>query len=239
MKADRFFYTATAGLFLLLMLLGFRPFYTHGTGFAGRIIDPGILPLVTVHGVAIALWFVLFFVQSLLIGVRRRKIHMKLGWSAVGIGVTIACTGTAVAIRSVQMAPQTFFFFGMQYSRFLLVMLTEMALFAAFLLAGMLTRKKPKIHRPMMLLAGLSIIAGATVRIPWLIAVFGMNGWIGLFGAVFCLGALLLLVRSALARSFDRWLAAGYAFWVLAFIASTDLALTDTWTRVATRILAI
>jgi hypothetical protein len=166
MKADRFFYTSAAGLFLLLMLLGFRPFYTHGTGFAGRPIDPGILPLVTVHGIAIALWFVLFFVQSLLIGVRRRKVHMKLGWSAVAIGLTIAGTGTAVAIRSVQITPANFVFFGIPYSRFLLVMLTEMALFTAFLTAGLLTRRRPKIHRPMMLLAGLSIIAGATVRIP-------------------------------------------------------------------------
>lgn len=239
MKSDRFFYTAAAGLFLLLMLLGFRPFYTHGTGFAGRIIDPRILPLVTVHGVAIALWFVLFFAQSLLIGIRRRKVHMKLGWSAVVLGLTIAGTGTAVAIRSVQNAPLEFAFFGMPYSRFLLVMLTEMALFTAFLTAGILTRRKPKIHRPMMLLASLSIIAGATVRIPSLIAIFGMSGWTGLFGAVFCLGALLLLVRCALTRSFDRWLAAAYAVWVLAFIASTDLAFTETWTRLATKILAI
>jgi len=221
------------------MLIGFRPFYTHATGFAGRKIDPGILPLVTVHGCAIALWFVLFFAQALLIGTRRRKLHMKLGWSAVAIGLTIACTGTAVAIRSVQMAPSDFVFFGIPYSRFLLVMLTEMALFTSFLTAGLLTRRKPKIHRPMMLLASLSIIPGATVRIPWLIAVFGMNGWVGLFGAVFCLGALLLLVRCILTRSFDRWLAASYAVWVVAFIASTNLALTDTWSRLATKILAI
>ena len=239
MKADRFFYTAAAGLFLLLMLVGFHPFYAHGTGFAGRKIDPGILPLVTVHGVAIALWFALFFAQSLLIGIHRRRVHMKLGWSAIAIGLTIAGTGSAVAIRSVQIAPPNLIFFGMQYSRFLLVMLTEMALFTLFLAAGLLTRRKPKIHRPMMLLASLSIIAGATVRIPWLISIFGMSGWTGLFGAVFSLGALLLLLRCAMTRTFDRWFAAGYAFWVLAFIASTDLALTDAWSRLAIKILAI
>ena len=53
--------------FLLLMLLGFRPFYTHGTHFDGGPIDRGIFLLVLVHGVSIAAWFLLFLAQSLLI----------------------------------------------------------------------------------------------------------------------------------------------------------------------------
>jgi hypothetical protein len=138
----------------------------------------------------------------------------------------------------VQVTPPIFFF-GMEYSRFLLVMLTEMALFTFFVTAGVLTRKKPKIHRAMMLLAGLSIIAGATVRIPFLFPIFGTAGWIGLFGAVFCLGAALLLVRFAMTRRFDWWFAGGYAFWVVTYIASTNLALTDTWSRIAAWIVAL
>jgi len=238
MKADRYFYTSAATVFLLLMLIGFHAFYSHGTGLAGRRIDPGILPLVTVHGIAIAFWFVLFFVQSVLISVRNRRLHMKLGWSAVAIGLTIACTGSLVAIRSVQMSPPAPFF-GIPYSRFLLVMLTEIALFTLFLAAGILLRSKPKIHRPMMLLAGLTIVAGATARIPAFYPLFGHTGWVGLFGPVFCLGALLLLIRMALTRTFDPWFAAGYSFWVIAFIASTDLALTETWDRFAAQILRL
>lgn len=238
MKADRYFYSITAAFFLLLMLIGFRSFYAHGTGLAGRRIDPVILPLVTVHGIAIAAWFLLFFVQSLLISVRSRRLHMKLGWSAVAIGLTIACTGSLVAIRSVQVSPPIPFF-GMPYAKFLLVMLTEIALFTIFLAAGILLRKQPKIHRPMMLLAGLTIITGATARIPALYPLFGHTGWVGLFGPVFCLGAVLLLIRFALTRSFDRWFAAGYAVWVIVFITSTNLAFTDTWSRVATQILKL
>jgi hypothetical protein len=238
MKADRYFYSTAAAVFLLLMLIGFHSFYTHGTGVAGRRIDPVILPLVTAHGLAIAFWFVLFFVQSLLISVRNRRLHMKLGWSAVAIGLTIAITGSLVAVRSVQVSPPILFF-GMPYSRFLLVMLTEIGLFSFFLALGIALRKKPKIHRPMMLLAGLTILAGATVRIPALNALFGQSGWVGLFGAVFSLGALLLLLRSALARTLDPWFAAGYAFWVTVYIASTNLAVTDTWDHLATQILKL
>ena len=238
MKVDRYFYSTAAFVFLLLMQVGFHSFYTHGTGVAGRRIEPVILLLVTVHGLAIAFWFLLFFVQSLLISVRNRRLHMKLGWSAVAIGLTIACTGSLVAIRSVQVSPPILFF-GIPYSRFLLVMLTEIALFTFFLTTGILLRSKPKIHRPMMLLAGLTILAGATVRIPALYPLFGQTGWVGLFGAVFCLGALLLLIRTALTRTFDFWFAAGYAFWVIAYVASTNLALTDTWDRLAAQILKL
>jgi hypothetical protein len=233
MKSDRFFYSAAGALFLLIMVVGFHPFITSGSGVAGRKIDPGIFPLVLVHGLAIAAWYVLFFGQSLLIAVRNRRLHMKLGWGAVAIALTIACTGSMVAIRSVQISPVGFRFFGMEYSRFLLVMLTEIGLYTFFVAAGLMVRKQPKIHRGMMVLASLCLLAGATVRMPFLVPLFGNTGWVGLFGAVFCVGAVLLLVRLAMTRTFDRWFSAGYAFWVVVFIASVKLSMTDTWGRLA------
>lgn len=236
MKAERLFYSAAAVVFLSVMLSGFHPFYTHGTHFDGSPIDLGIFLLVLVHGLSIAAWFVLFLVQSLLIAVRNRKLHMTLGWAAIAIGLAIASTGTMVAIRSVQLTPR-FVFFDMEYPRFLLVMFGEMAMFTIFITAGIVTRKKPKIHRSMMLLTGLTILPGATARIPMLVPVFGHSGWLGLFGPAFSLGALLLLIRMAMTRRFDPWLAGGYAAWVVAYIGSTHLSTTETWSRMAAEIL--
>ena len=236
MKADRLFYSAAAVVFLLVMLIGFHPFYTRGTHFDGSPIDRGIFLLVLVHGVSIAAWFVLFFVQSLLIAVRNRKLHMTLGWAAIAIGLAIASTGTMVAIRSVQLTP-AFVFFDMEYPRFLLVMFTEMAMFTIFITTGIVTRKKPKIHRSMMLLTGLTILPGATARIPMLVPVFGHSGWVGLFGPAFCLGGALLLIRMAMTRRFDPWLAGGYAALVVAYIGSTQLSTTEAWSRMAAEIL--
>lgn len=76
----------------------------------------------------------------------------------------------------------------MQYSRFLLLMLTEIALYTAFVTIGIFARKKPRIHRSVMVLASLCLLAGAT-------------GWIGLFGPVFCIGAVLLLIHCIATRS--------------------------------------
>jgi hypothetical protein len=238
-KSDRWFYSSAGDGFLVLMLVGFRAFVTSGTGDGGRVIDPGIFRLDLLHGLAIAAWFVLFFVQSLLISVRSRWLHFKLGWSAIAIALTILITGPWVAIRSVQITPPDFHFFGMQYSRFLLVMLTEIGLYAVFVTIAILIRKKPWIHRSAMVLASLCLLAGATARMPFLHPLFGATGWLGLFGPVFCLGAVLLLIRCIVTRSFDRWLAMGYVFWVIIFIASEKLALTDAWSAGAAAILKL
>ena len=90
-----------------------------------------------------------------------------------------------------------------------------------------------------MVLASLCLLAGATARMPFLYPVFGETGWIGLFGPVFCLGAVLLLIRCILTRSFDRWFAFVYAVWVIIFIASEKLALTETWSAMAATILKL
>jgi hypothetical protein len=220
-----------------MMLVGFRSFVANGTGAGGRAIDPVIFRLDLVHGLAVAAWFVMFFIQSLLISTRNRRLHFKLGWGAIVVGLAVAITGPWVAFRSVQVTPSQFHFFGLLYSRFLLVMFTEIALYVTFLAVGIFTRKKPKIHRSAMVLASFCLLTGATARMPFLYPIFGTTGWIALFGPVFCLGAVLLIVRSILNRSLDRWFAAGYAVWVLMLIASEKLALTDTWSAVSAAIL--
>lgn len=239
MKPDRIFYSTAGAIFLIVMVVGFRHFLVGGTHTDGSPIDPAIHTVVVLHGMAIMAWYVLFFTQALLISVRNRKLHMKLGWSVLAIGATIACTGPLVAFRSVQVAPADAQFFGMEYRRFLLVMFAEIAMYTIFVTVGVLARKRPKIHRPMMLLASLTLLAGATARIPFLSPVFGETGWAGLFGPVFCLGAALLLVRFAMTRSLDRWFAAGYALFVIAFIVSEKLSLTSTWSDWAGTILRL
>ena len=237
MKTDRWFFSAAGASFLVIMLVGFRWFVTTGNGDEGRVIDPAIFRLDLIHGLAIAAWILLFFFQSLLISVRNRRLHFKLGWASVAVGLTILITGTLVAIRSVQVTPPEFHFFGMLYSRFLLVMLTEIGLFTAFVTIGILTRKKPRIHRPAMVMASLCLLGGATARMSFLHPLFGATGIIGLFGPVFCIGAVLLLIRCILTRGFDRWFAAEYAVFATFIFASEKLAMTDTWAAIAVAIL--
>ena len=236
MKSDRYFYSTAAALVLVIMFIGFFPFYVSGHGAGGRIIDPGIFPVVLVHGLAITAWYVLSLVQSLLIAVRNRRLHMKLGWSAVGIALVIAISGVMVAIRSVQGAPE-FHFFGMDYPDFLLVMLMEIVVYTIFVAAGIMTRKRPEIHRAMMLLASLSLLLGATARMPLLNSLFGHLNLAAFFGPVFSLAAIFLVVHSLMIRAFDRWFAAGYGLMVIVYLAAEQFSHTDTWHQWASRLL--
>jgi len=234
-RSQRYFYSGAAVVMLVVTLAGFQPFYLRGEGLAGRRISPELFPLVVVHGALMTAWVALFLVQSLLIPTRKRRLHMRLGWVAIGVALGVSITGFMVAVQSVRPVPQVPFW-GMAYRQFLLVMLAEVALFTFFVLAGVLYRKRPEVHRAMMLLASLSILAGATVRMPILFPVFGEAGWVGIFGPVFTLGAVLLLVRSLLKRAFDRWLAAGYAAMVVLYVVASKFAVSDAWSYLANAI---
>lgn len=227
-----YFFAAAALTMLLVMCAGFYPFYLRAEGMAGRKIPHQLLALVSVHGAAMTSWVVLFLVQTLLIPTRNVRVHMKLGWVGVGVAVVIAVSGFVVAVQSVRLAPGIPFW-GMAYRQFLLVMLAEATLFSLFVIAAVAARRRPKTHRVLMLLATLSILAGATVRMPLLFPVFGEAGWPGIFGPVFAIGAVFLLVRSIWARAFDAAFAAGYALMVLFYVVACKVALTGAWSNVA------
>jgi hypothetical protein len=228
MKPDRYFYATAGAIFLVLTLIGFRHYIFGGTRTDGSHIDPAILAVVVLHSSAVFAWYVLFFVQALLISVQNRRLHMKLGWSVLAIAATILCTGPLVAIRSVRLAPNDAVF-DWPYPRFLLIMLTEIALYAVFVTIGVINRRRPRIHRPMMLMASLVLLTGATARTPFLRAIFGQSGPVGFFGPVIFLGGVLLLVRFAMTRSLDRWFAVGYAGFVLVAVVASKLLLTASW----------
>jgi len=227
MKPERYFYAIAGAIFLLLTLIGFSHYIFGGTHTDGSPIAPALLTIVVLHSSAIFAWFVLFFVQSLLISVHNRRLHMKLGWSVLVIGTAIGCTGPAVALRSVQQAPD-FVLFAWPYPRFLLIMFTEIVLFTVFVTIGVLNRKRTRIHRPMMLMASLSILSGATARMRFLTPIFG-DASFGFFGPVLLLGAVLVLLRLALTRRLDHWLAGGYAACMVVLLIAGRLADTNTW----------
>jgi len=236
MKIDRYFYSSSAAVFVLLTFWGFHSFYLYGKGAGGRTIAPEMVVLDSIHGAAMSAWVLLFLVQAALISVGNRRLHMKLGWAVLAIAPILALSSILTAVHSLRPTPD-FVFFAMPYPRFLLVMFAEIALYTAFVAAGVIARKRPAIHRSMMLLASLSILAGSTARIPTLYPVFSHAGWPGLFGPVFALGAVLLVIRSLVTRKLDRPFAVGYTAMVAAYILASNLAFTQAWNSVANAML--
>jgi hypothetical protein len=228
MKLDRFFYVAAGAIFLVLIVLGFQHYIFRGKHSDGSPIAPVMLAIVVAHSSAIFAWFVGFFVQAVLISTHNRRLHMTLGWGVVGIAALIVVTGPLVATRSLQVDPSQVIF-DWPSRQFLLVMYTEIALFAAFVTMGVLNRKRPRIHRPMMLMASLAIVSGATARIAQVGAIFGGHLWMALFAPVVTLGLLLLVVRAGMTRSFDRPFAMGLAVFAVVTLIAGRLAMTNVW----------
>ena len=235
MKRDHHFYTSTSFVMLVLMLIGFQKFYQQGKEANGHDVPHPILALVIVHGVALTLWVALFFVQSLLIAAQKRQLHMKLGWAAATAALVIAGSGPLLALAGPQLQPGRHVA-GMTYRQFMLPMFVEIAAFTVFVALGLYFRKKPAIHRSMMLLATLSVISGATSRTEFINQIFGGRGWNGLFGPVFILGALIIIIRILLTRTVDRWFALGYHGLAGAYIAAMHLAVGESWSRMAEQI---
>ncbi|HEY2466229.1 MAG TPA: hypothetical protein VGI45_00120 [Terracidiphilus sp.] len=238
MKPERLFYPVAGAIFLVLTGIGFQHYIFGGKHADLTPIDPSMLVTVVAHSSAIFAWFVLFFVQSLLISVKNRRLHMKLGWSVLVIGSIIAVTGPLVAYRSIRLVPSQVIF-DWPGPQFLLIMYIEIALFVGFATIGVLNRERPRIHRPMMLMASLSILSGATGRIPLVYSIFGGHHWTAIFGPVVALGALLLLVRWAMTRSFEREFAVGLAALVLVSVVAAGLAETNVWVNWAGMILKL
>jgi hypothetical protein len=233
--SDRYFYSVTSFLLLTLTVIGFHRFYLGGRESDGGPIPPAIVPVVIVHGTALTLWVILFFVQSLLIASRNRALHMKLGWVAAAAALVIAVSGPLVAIGGVRASPKGHLF-GMGYPQFLLPMLAEITAFTGFVALGLWYRRKPAIHRSMMLLATLSILSGSTSRTPFFRPFFGHVGWTGLFGPVAAIGAAILLARVIMTRRLDWSLAVGGAALACYYFTAMRLAIGDPWTELAHRI---
>ncbi|MEO6006006.1 MAG: hypothetical protein ABIZ04_20220 [Opitutus sp.] len=238
MKSDRVFYSAAAAVNLTIVLIGFMPFYLRGHGHNERIIAPEIYSIVVVHGTAITAWYVLSLLQALLISVKKPRLHMKLGWLAVALVPVVAVSGAMVAIRSAR-ASGAFDFFGMVYTDFLLVMLMEMIMFSVFVVLGLMNRRQPAFHRAMMLLASLSMVMGGAVRIPALVALLGGDhSRVAFFGPLFVLGALIIVGRWIMTRSFDRWFAQGFACLAIVYLGAEQLSRTDVWHHFSKGLLA-
>jgi len=237
MKSDRYFYPITSFVILLLTFIGFRHFYLEGKGSVGQPLTPQIATLVIVHGIAITGWLVLFFVQSLLIASNNRRLHMKLGLSAVGFATIIAVTSVPVAIFGARLSPPEWTIVGFPRPQFLLIQIMEIVAFVVLVALGLFMRQQPNRHRAMMLLATITFLPAATTRTQFFNTLFGEEGWWSFNSSIVTFGALVILIRLFLDRSIERWFAGGFASLICFLLACEQLAVGESWGRLANWIL--
>src|SRR5947209_4032830 len=142
-RRERLFYVVACVVMLTGVAVGFHMFYLHGLNDAGQPVTQQSTSLVYVHGGLMTCWMVLFALQCGLVATGNRRLHMKLGMTAVALYAVIVPIGVITALLQIRYAdPRSFPPFGPY--RFLTLPLAEVANFAIFIGAGFLFRRSPQ-----------------------------------------------------------------------------------------------
>jgi len=208
-KRERVFYLGATLLLVVLVFLGFRLFYIHGQAYPGRPLTPLIRTQIIV---VMTLWMLLLTIQSLLIVSRKHKWHRMQGRVGAVLAVVVLITAWRVAVSAARVNPPALKLWGMDPVHFLIVPLSAIVVYTAFVAIGIWQRNKPSIHRPMMFLATLTVVTAAIDRIGPLNDLFHNTIFGATWGPYFpplVLALALLAVKYGLTRSFDRWFAIG------------------------------
>ena len=158
------FYPTMAGLILLIVLAGFSPTLYLRALFDVREMPPYLY----VHGILLTAWFVLFFLQTLLVAGGSTARHRTLGIAAVTIGAVIPLAGLMATFG----IPDRVASAGLDVEQSVLRMMPvivgniqNVVFFAVALLCAVLLRHKREFHSRLMLWASLFIIGPALGRI--------------------------------------------------------------------------
>jgi hypothetical protein len=175
-------------------------------------------------------WVILFLVQSILILTGRRRLHLVIGPLGGVLASAIVILGSMVAPLSVHFSPQTYAALGGPRP-FLATMFVQMLSFGTLVGIGLLHRRRPEIHRPMMLLATIVIQSGALGRFPY---IQNLSAFPPLYvwGPVLLFGGLLFVLQWGMSRTPNRWYLIGYAGMVMASFLSVAVGRTALWNQV-------
>lgn len=151
-------YISLSALMAFMAVVGFWPKY-FGPLVFGTLVQP---LLIHIHATVFTGWLVLFFLQAYFAATKRIQLHLALGKAGIWYGVLLIIVGlTTGVIRSSASPPG-------RAESLLLAIIEDMLMFAGFFAVAIWYRKKPKIHRPAMVLAATALLVAAVGRMAFL-----------------------------------------------------------------------
>ena len=155
---DRRLYILAAILIPAIVLLGFartyylKPFF-NTPDIPGRIVH--------LHGAVMTAWVVLFVAQVSLVATHRTKVHQRLGILGSVIAALVVIVGVLTALFAAARGATP----GPPALSFLIIPLGDMLIFAILIGLALYYRRKLPVHKRLMLLAAISLLAPAIARI--------------------------------------------------------------------------
>jgi hypothetical protein len=196
------------------------------TLFLRALFDvPDIPPYLYVHGAVLSGWYAWLIVQTSSVAARRVDLHRRFGVVGVGLGAAVLIVGAMtmlrfgphLAERGVNVEARLEFL-----SEIVWANIEMLICFAAFLWAAVVYRRRPQIHKRLMLLASISTIPPAASRIfDWPIWGLGNNALFPVLGTLaLFVGALGLYDLRSL-RSVHRVTLVGGVIVIASFAVSS------------------
>jgi hypothetical protein len=159
-RHERFFYTGMTVAFVITVFAGFartfflRPYFETSP----------LMPLLILHGIVFTSWLVLLLTQTTLVATNRTRLHRRLGVAGAVLAALMIFVGTTTALiraKGFQVPP------GFSSPLvFLTIPLGDMLVFAILVGAAFYFRRRPDVHKRLMLLATIAILPAAVARLP-------------------------------------------------------------------------
>jgi len=222
---ERRLYLFVAVFIPIVVLIGFaRTYYLKG--LFGNPPLPSLL--VHLHGIVMSSWVALFLAQVWLVAAHRTRLHQRLGVLGAVLAALVVLVGVATGISAAARDSAS----GPQPLVFLVIPLGDMLVFGILIGTALYFRRRLDVHKRMMVLAALNLLAPAIARIP--LQFIATGGPLVFFG----LTDLCVLGCIVFDTVRNRRLHPVFLWGTLLIIASQPLRLmlagTDTWMRLAT-----
>ena len=154
-RATRRFHVGLATAVLAAVFSGF------GVSVHSRLAQGPLPTRAIVHGTLFLSWVVLFAVQISLVAAGRVRVHRAFGTGAGVLALVMVLSAPPLAIEAARegVLPGNSL-------EFLLVMFVDLLLFAAFVGAAIIHRRRPELHKRLMVLGMVSMLPPAIGRWP-------------------------------------------------------------------------
>lgn len=158
----RRFYIGISLLAVLIVAMGFWPTY-FGPLLAGTADHPAVIH---VHAAIFSGWLALFGAQVVLAATGQIALHRKVGEVGIWYGVVVIIVGLTTAFS--QFADRVEAGRLEEAQTRLLAPFTDMIVFPIFFGAAVYFRRKPEIHKRLMLVATTTLLVAASLRMGFL-----------------------------------------------------------------------
>jgi hypothetical protein len=142
---------------LAVVASGFGPRVVH------RTVDmPPLTLRVALHATLFLSWVALFIAQTVLVATGRTQTHRRLGVATLGVATAMVVWSPSLAIGLARRG-----FPDPDPLAFMMIILPDMVLFGSFVATAVYWRRRPELHKRLMLLATLQLLPAAIVRWPF------------------------------------------------------------------------